>query len=455
MDADGTAIPLFREAIALYQQADVDQPAAAASAMSSLANVMANGTYPAEETEQLARRALELHKRHAPGDAEAIAMDYTVLSLPLLHEGNYDEAEAAAQSAIDLRTRNHMPELDSASAWNNLAMIASRRGDADKAIATFRHIVDIRIAAGESETGSMYITLSNYGVALNRAERSADAAAIHRRALGIAQKIWGDDSDMVEHSTVELATSLASAGDYAEVQPLLDRGAALCEKLKGSDNGDCVNVTGRKADFFATRGEMDRAIPLMRDVLDYRIKHLAPDDNRTLRAKEALATALLQQGHADEEARSLLEEVIAALKKKAAPGVDLQYALISLANWNAMTNHVDAAQSLLDEAQAEKNLTAGNQARVVHSRAAIARSRGDVETAVREDERALSIYRDQYGETHPHTARYMLWLASDLGKASQLDRAAKLKASAQPIFDQAFPADSVFRHELDAVSSIR
>jgi eukaryotic-like serine/threonine-protein kinase len=85
----------------------------------------------------------------------------------------------------------------------------------------------------------------------------------------------------------------------------------------------------------------------------------------------------------------------------------------------------------------------------------VARGEADLATAVDNDQKALDIWRAQFGNSHPYTARYALLLAHDLKLAGQGERAATLAADAQPVFERAFPADSVFRKDENEATGFR
>jgi serine/threonine-protein kinase len=198
-------------------------------------------------------------------------------------------------------------------------------------------------------------------------------------------------------------------------------------------------------------GEFDAAAPLLRQALDIHEAAVGGRDNDRLPVLRVdLAVALIEGGHADAEARALLESVVAARHAAQSDTSELAYARLPLARWHVARREFAQADALLDQVEAVgSHVEPEMHARAAATRATILRARGDPAGALEQERRAYELTLGDVGANHPRTAQYAMAYARALHAAGRTADAAALERDARPILERAYPRDSAFRR-LDA-----
>lgn len=448
MDLNNIAVPLLREAADLDLSPQVDQPLAAARCLEALANSLANGEFPAADSERAARQSLQLRQRLLPAGSEDIANAWMVLSLALDSGGKFAEAQAAAQTTYDLLDKLPVPSSRMTAALNNLGMIASHRNDQPAAMAFYERALQMDQRSGETHSGGHVMRLGNYAHAVERSGDFARAIALDQQAVALSTDIYGADGAFTTYYLTSLARVLTSAGRYGEAQSRIDAALANQARLTGEDSLDYGDVLFQLGNVRSALGESASASQALRRVLDGRSRQLPADDLRVARAQARLGSVLLDSGQAGDEVASLLDRAIATYREHQVAG-ELSDALVEQARLRYLRGDSDGATSLLAQVEAPDAKSGyGSRACAAALRANIARAHGDIATMLRDDEQAWKILHDKLGATHPQTARYGLVWARDLRGAGQAGAADALEKELRPIFDHAFPADSLWRAEL-------
>ncbi|MBZ0223005.1 MAG: serine/threonine-protein kinase [Dokdonella sp.] len=451
MNENTRAASLMREAADLNLSAAVDDPLAAARCLEALANLLANGEFPAREAEAAAQRSLELAQRLTPAGSQAIANAWMVFSLAQNRAGNYTAALASAQRtekmnlALREQADNRLPP-----AYNNLCIIHGNRGEWREADRACTQALDLQARDGFTETIGAAMPMSRQANVRAHLGDPAGAIAATEHALRISRAQQGERGAFTALFELRHAAFLDDQGDYAGAGALLDHVLETQAMLDGKDSGEYAAVQVEMARRQLLLGQFDTALPLLRELLARANARYGADDPRTLQRQALLGQGLLDAGQADAQARTALEaaEQGWAGKDFADPPAALAVAA-SLAQWFAEHGDAASAQSRLARVRAAAARTdAWTRLRADLAEVSLARQRGD-QAAARDALRvAWDRLREEVGSSHPQAARIGLRYAQALREAGHVQEAAALTASLQAIVERAFPPDSAFRHAL-------
>ena len=451
MNDNNKAASLMREAADLNLAPKVDQPLAAARCLEALANLLANGEFPAGDAERAARESLALSQRLTAADSQEIANAWMVLSLAQNRAGNYAAAQASAEKtlAMNLAARD-MRDTRVTAAYNNLCIMHANRGDFVAARDACEKSFPIYDDVGEASSMGRAMTTSRYGQALAQLFEPQAAMQATDHAIKLSQAIQGEQGRFTTVFQLRKAAILDDAGRYAEADALLRWVRATQEQLDGKDSGEYANVLLEIARRHSLLGEFDQALALLRPIVAAARVRYGPDDPRTLVATTELALATLNNGNADAATRDALQATDSAWARKDDAGPLLPPATwFALAKWFAMNGDSAHATAQLDRIDALGTTTeVWLRARMHALRATLAT---DAPLALREHEQAWTLLRDSAGANHPQTARRALGYAHALRVAGRDGDAAAIESQARPLFERAFPADSAFRRAAGVV----
>ncbi|ANB19577.1 serine/threonine-protein kinase [Dokdonella koreensis] len=445
MNANPRAAALMREAADLNLDPAVDQPLAAARCLEALANIMANGEFPADEAVRAARESLTLAERLTAPGSQPVANAWMVLSLALNRAGQLAAAQAAAETTLAMnRQLPRGGDNRIGAAFHNLCMITLARGD----VATARGHCEQGLAelpAGDSLSRSQ--RYSRHAQLLARAGDLPAAIATMEDALAMAGRIEGERGPFGALYRLRLAQILDQAGRYPAALQRLEEALADQVRLNGSDSGEAVAVMLATGEHYLLTGQYARAQASLRPALDASLARYDTDDPRVLHARTLLARVLIDSGEAGAEARSLLDAAQAGWASKDDPGATLApYTPLAQAHWLFATGDAVQATALLDRVEAPATRADAwvlAQSRLL--RAEIARHTGDAEAALRAEEAAWRALDAAFGAGHPQVARLGLRYAASLRAAGRDADAQALEAASRPVLEAAFPADSAFR----------
>jgi serine/threonine-protein kinase len=444
MDKNETAAPLMRKAADLYLSPAVDQPLAAARSLEALANLTANGIFPAATSERAARDSLALAERLTAPGSQQIANAWMVLSLGLNRRGNYAGALDAAEKTFAMNQRLPQGEENrTGAAFNNLCMIAGNLGRLQEAKTWCERGIAFR---GSARTISLGFTLRAYTRVLLRLADPAGATRAIDQAIAIAREHEGERGPFLADYLQLSASVLEAEGRYDDGLARLQQALAMVEQIGGRHSGDHDSVLRSIGWHHAMTGAFDRAIPLLREGLAASRKHFADEDPLVLIASTRLASALIDSGHADDEAKGLLDAAMAGWSGKDDAGtIHPMPTRVALARWLALHDD-DRANALLDAVDAGgENVEVPVRADALAVRAEIARRRGDHDTALHITRAAWTLLQDRLGAAHPLTARAGLRLAEALRASGSSAEAQILESRLHPLLDAALPADSAWR----------
>jgi len=442
------SIDLLRESVALHLDPRVEEPLKAAATLSQLAVGYSNNGYSRQDAEAAARRSLELRLKNG-GSQLDIGDSYNTLGIVLSSEDRFDEAEMALHKGLDLRRANGADEQMLASSWHNLGMVASDRDEYDEALADYRESLRLNEKASGKHTPQYQHTLTNYGVTLGRAGKTAEAVPVLQESLALARDLFGDDNNNIANVENELGSLFHDEGHFRDAITHYRESMRINELTMGENGAERAKPLNNLASAYEDMGDYATAIPLFRESLAIRHKALSADDPMVMRADYNLGRVLTKAG-ALKEAKTILDSVrVDYVERYGEANASTAKAEMWLGYADVRLGEVDAAATLLDKLElSPAKFTPLMRAQRDGLRAEIAAARHDDATMLAARKDAWDQMRAGQGAEHPLTAEVGIAYAVAL---AQTGHAADARAVAEPlkaIVAEAFAGNSAVRHEL-------
>ena len=215
-----------------------------------------------------------------------------MLGLSLTAQERYAEAASRFEEALAIfrRTRGEKDTL-TLTALGNLGNAYLRLGVLDRAESLLRETVTGIETQFGAESDQLRAPLNQLGELLRQGGRTAEATALHRRALAIQLKSVGGESPSVAGTRYQLAVDLASepsAANLEEARALLDAAIAVQRKVDAENPrlDDMLLASGRVA---RVRGDTSRADQDLAEASARLERHRGGADPRTKDARRELA----------------------------------------------------------------------------------------------------------------------------------------------------------------------
>ena len=206
----------------------------------------------------------------------------------LYRAGDYAEADAAAESALQLRQKAlGASHPDAATALNILGMICTAKSDYARAEQSYRQALDIREKAFGKDTVPVAEVLDNLAKLQNERARYPEAETLANESLHIREAKLGADHFLVAASLLTLADIAIAKGEYRSAQPFADRALATAAKWYGTNDLPYTDFQLRVARLLVKAGNYPRAEELYLQALATR---------EEITGKESLATAEANYG---------------------------------------------------------------------------------------------------------------------------------------------------------------
>lgn len=439
--------PLLEDAAQLNLDPAVNDPLAAARSLRAKAVGILAVKGSSDEAESAAQRAFNLVRDHAPNDNLLLADGYSTLALALNAAGKETRAMNASRQALALRERAHANPLVMAQSLYNLCAVTSGSGGHIEARSYCERALALYVDAGAKRSNEYRTTLRQLEATLYYSGDYSKGLAISRERIALTRELFGEASTALAMDRVAFSETLAEQGLFDEAAASLAAGTPVILRRNGAHSTQYALTMFNTGWLKYLRGEFDAAVPLLREALTiYDAAVNGRDNDRLQVLRVTLATAMVESGRADVEARSLLETVIASQGAAGADSASLAYARLPLARWHAEHGDYAQAETLLDQVQAVGNRVESElHARANGTRAAIMRARGDSAGALQLDKLAYEMTRRVRGAENPRTARYALTYARALLDAGDRVKAQALEREFQRRLEAAYPPESAFR----------
>lgn len=204
-----------------------------------------------------------------------------------------------------------------------------------------------------------------------------------------------------------MAVAYQKAGDYAKVEPLLQRALAIIERFRGKEHPDTASALNNIASLKMALGQRKEAEPLFEKSLAIREKVLGPKDPSVADSLTNLAALYVEDGKMD-KAKPLLQRALEIYEK--AYGGQHERVITCLANLGetyARTNDTAKAklffQRALAASEAAKSPDHILNGFILNNLGTLYFTLGDPQSAVPFLRRALHLYAKTFGDHHPTT----------------------------------------------------
>ena len=439
--------PLLEEAAQLNLDPAVNDPLAAARSLRSKVVGILAVKGSTDEAEHAAQRAFDLVRDHAPDDNLLLADAYSTLALALDAAGSEKRAMSAARQALALRESAHADPLVMAQSLQNLCAVTAGSGGHAEARSYCERALALYVDAGAKRSNEYRTTLRQLEATLYYSGEYNKGLAITRERIALTRELFGEDSTALAMDRVAFSETLAEQGLFDEAAASLAAGTPVILRRNGARSTQYALTMFNTGWLTYLLGEFDAAVPLLREALTiYDAAVNGRDNDRLQVLRVTLATAMVESGRSDDEARSLLETVIASRSAEGADTASLAYARLPLARWHANHGNYTQAERLLDQVQAVGDRVESElHARANATRAGILRARGDSAAALQLDKLAYEMTLRVRGAENPRTARYALTYARALRDAGESVKAQALEREFRSRLENAYPPESEFR----------
>ena len=288
--------------------------------------------------------------------------------------GRYDDATHNAEQARAKLSRLGNPPAVDGFLHNNLAALALERGDPKTALDELKQVVRLYEPLGVDRPRFVG-ALTTLSIVYDQLGERALAADSARRALQIAERMYGPNHPDLQEVLRAVANAELHAGRIESSQAILERALRIAERSYGTDHEMVAVVLNDLAGGSLALGDLERARAHMSRALEIRQKALGPDHPRLVPLLMNLARTTINARPRD--ALQLLAQAEAILR----------------------TRKQDDRASL---------------SLVLENRGLAQRAIGQLDAAIASHRQALELARAQFGSRHPRVSMTTTSLAEAL-----------------------------------------
>nr|WP_295376953.1 serine/threonine-protein kinase [Pseudoxanthomonas sp.] len=443
---------MLRQAGDALQQPSIGRPDLAAQAYSHLSTLMSN-QMRADDALAAAERSLALRTAHDRTPA-ALADAYNVLGLAKKTAVDFPGAQAAYAQALKLHLQVYGPDsLETAGLLHNMALLYRTEGDADAAESHYRRALAIKVRKAPR---SVTLHTSRQGLAMVLASRGrfTEAAQLLRENVALAEALIGRESERVADTEMKLAMVLQQSGDYIGAGHHYREALGITERVLGRDSIDYAVVASQLATLEEQRGDLAAAEPLYRIATEIRRARRPAGDRTRVRNEVYWARVLARMGRMA-EASALMERALPAWQGFFSADSDSPERIntrLVQAEWLLRKGRWDEARASLPEVPADNPSAALERQSLL---AEIASRRGAPE-ALAEWKRAVAMSAGFSGADSAVTAQLRVPYAEALLASGDLANARRELASAEaPLRRQLSPHAEELRRIAAARARLR
>ncbi len=297
------ALRLLEESLRLRRASPAMDEASIAGSLNNLGLVLIHLGQVSEGITRV-RQALEIHTRL--GDQLAILHDLTNLATGLEKSGQYPEAEGVYRRVLKRKRALGKDDEELANSLNNLANVLIRRGKLKEAEPLLRQALQIYRKHLGAESPRVATVLVNLAVLLDAREDSRAAIGLVRQALAIRRQHVPESHPNIARTLAVLAFSLLASGrpaELAEAETLYREAVNVYLAERGPDHPDTLVLQRNLAATLISRGKLEEAEVMARDVAERSFRILPLDHWRIADARSVLGHSLLAQGRYAEAER--------------------------------------------------------------------------------------------------------------------------------------------------------
>ena len=300
------------------------------------------------------------------------------------------------------------PEVE-AELRSTIGNVYHELGQYAKAEAMHRQALALRRKLFGDEHWQVTSSINYLVQALTGGQKFDEAATLLREVLPIQRKLFGEEDGNVAWSLSSLALVLRAQGKFAEAETLHREALAMRRKVLGNESLDVAWSLSNLAELLCAEGKRAEAEPLAREALAMFRKLLGEEHPCVADSLCNLANALLGQEGKLPEAETRFREAL-AMQRKLFGDEHQQVArsLSSLANVLSMEGQNADAEALHRQALAMRRKLLGNESLDVawslSNLAGLLCGEGKPAEAESLEREALTIRRKALGNEHPQVA---------------------------------------------------
>ena len=318
-----------------------------------------------QREEALLEEALALQSLDKLAPTERLPV-HASLAGAALGRGDLEAALERSSEALALARRVYLPDHPARASLLDLhGIILTHLARFDEAVEAITESIAIR-EASRSQGSSLAAAYNNLALALDNAERDAEAEPHMIRAMELAGEVFGRDDPRYAIAVANLGNLYRQSGRHDEAEALLDQGLRMRREMLGPDHPYVAIGLVQMARLRLRQGRAAEALVLAGQASAIYRNAEHKDPRRLASTDEVCAVALAALGRVD-EAGTLFEQAIADAR---AAGVDngVEWPRVMAARAELYARH-----------------------RPAHAKAAV--------------EDALRAHLEIYGESHPGTLR--------------------------------------------------
>jgi tetratricopeptide (TPR) repeat protein len=218
----------------------------------------------------------------------------------LLKRGQYAEAKAVLDRALDVGTRHYGDGHKKLSAIaNNLGRAHNNLGDQTAALQYFSQALSIDQAAYGNAHPHVAEVINNFGITLQKTGDRQTARQQFEWAAGIYEAHHGADHPKLAHILNNLGYAMISIGDIEAARPHLQRALAISEKTFGPEHPTTARILFNLAEVSRSTGQLGPAKEYLERALHIDESTLGPTHPDVASDCTSLADVLDQLGQRD------------------------------------------------------------------------------------------------------------------------------------------------------------
>lgn len=269
--------------------------------------------FSSEKSEQMMRKALQIHERVEGNDSAQTWMTRQVLATTLLASNDNDKIEEARKLYIGvieamrvLKPGDFDRRLVSK---NGLAVAYAKQHNLCQAESIFREILHYNLDTLGKEDERTMTVMHNLAVPLNQTGNYEESKKLGRRVLSMQTKVLGEDHPETYEAMGRFSGILAHQGKFHEAEILCRLALDSCKTRFGNDEHAATRLIKCLIALLEDQHRYDEAEGLRRQQIDTFTQHLGIEDSLVIAWKSDLANVLYDHGQ-HEKAWATLREVV-------------------------------------------------------------------------------------------------------------------------------------------------
>ena len=220
--------------------------------------------------------------------------------------GDYDEARAYFESALEQADTRKGADPTAAEALGRIGALLVEQGECREAISYDRRALAI-LDAAQASSATRAEALARLGAALSACDDARGAERERLRALEAWKDAKAESSRAAAVCLTDLAGDCLKLGKTAEARGHLLRARAILEKLYPADDSRVSSTILGLGEVAEAEGDYDRARAFYREAVVIRRRALGPDHPQLAEALAHHARALIRTGNMGDAVEASLE----------------------------------------------------------------------------------------------------------------------------------------------------